>query len=97
MIVDCESQFDQIVFAFSDQFKTKYDQLVEAKNFNQCVMVLVKNVIAIIVDNWSFQTQPYTILSKMVDDSVKAQLLQLHIKLFGHQPLVKEVIYSCCF
>jgi hypothetical protein len=60
-------------------------------------MSLVKNVIATIVNNRSFQTQPYTILSKMVDDNVTAQLVQLHIKLIGHQPLVKEVIYSCCF
>lgn len=56
LIVDGESQFDQIVLIFSNQFKIEYDQLVEAKKFNQCVMVLVKNMIAIIVDNQSFQT-----------------------------------------
>jgi hypothetical protein len=72
MIVDGESQFDQIVLAFSNQFKTKNDQLVETKKINQCVMVLVKNVIATIVDNRSFQTQPFTILSKMIDDNAKA-------------------------
>ncbi len=34
------------VFIFGSLFKTIYDKLVEIKNVGQCVMVLVKNVIA---------------------------------------------------
>ncbi len=33
----------------------------------------------------------------MVDDDMKTWLFQLHNKLIGHQPLMKEVIYSCYF
>jgi hypothetical protein len=58
--------------------------LVEAKNYSQCAMVLIKNVIATIVGNWFLWTQPYTILSIVVDDNVKTWLLQLHTKLIGH-------------
>jgi hypothetical protein len=52
MIVDGEGQFNQDVLAFSNQSRKKYDQLVEAKNYSQCAMVLIKNVIATIVGNW---------------------------------------------
>jgi hypothetical protein len=52
MIADGESQFKyQDVFIFSNQFRIKYDQLVEAKNYSQCVMVLVKNVTRTIVSD----------------------------------------------
>jgi hypothetical protein len=71
--------------------------LVETKNYSQCVMVLVKNVTTIKINNWFLQTQPYTILSKEVDDNVRTQLFQLHTKLTSHQPHVKEAIYSCYF
>jgi hypothetical protein len=71
--------------------------LVEAKNYGQCAMVLVKNVTTTIVGDQFIQTQSFLILSKVVDDNVKAQLLQLHTKLISHQPHVREVTYSCCF
>jgi hypothetical protein len=31
----------------------------------------------------------------VVDDDMKTQLFQLHTKLIGNQPLVRELIYSC--
>jgi hypothetical protein len=39
MIADGESQFNQDVLTFSNQFRTEYDQLVEFKNSSQCAMV----------------------------------------------------------
>jgi hypothetical protein len=33
-----------IVLTYDNQFKTEYDELIEPKNVNQCVMVLMKNV-----------------------------------------------------
>lgn len=98
MIVDGEGQFKyQDFLIFSNQFRTKYDQLVEAKNSGQCAMVLAKNVTITIVSDRFLQTQPYAILSRVVDDNVKAQLLQVHTKLIGHQLPMREVIYSYCF
>jgi hypothetical protein len=83
MIVDGEGQFDQNVFVFGNQFKIEYDQLVEAKNSSQCVMVLVKNVTTIKINNRFLRAQPYTILSKGVDDNVRTQLFQLYTKLIA--------------
>jgi hypothetical protein len=51
MIVNGEGQFDQDVIVFGNQFRIEYNQLVKAKNSSQCVMVLVKNVIAITINN----------------------------------------------
>ncbi len=45
MVVDDEGEFDQDVLVFGSLFRTKYDQLVEIKNADQCAMALVKNVI----------------------------------------------------
>jgi hypothetical protein len=95
--MDGEGQFDQDVFVFGNQFKIEYNQLVKAKNSSQCVMVLVKNVTTITINNQFLRAQPYTILSKGVDDNVKTQLLQLHTKLTSHQPLVRKVIYYSYF
>lgn len=49
--MDGEGQFDQDVFVFGNQFKIEYNQLVKAKNSSQCVMVLVKNVTTITINN----------------------------------------------
>jgi hypothetical protein len=53
MIVGGEGQFDYDVLVFGNQFKTKYDQLVEIKNYSQYAMMLVKNVTTTISD-WFF-------------------------------------------
>ncbi len=58
-------------------------------------MVLVKIVIITTINNQFLQAQPYTIMSRVVDDDVKTQLLQLHTKLTSNQPLVRLIIYSC--
>jgi hypothetical protein len=51
----------------------KFDQ-----NVNQCVIMLVKNMITSTIDYLFFLTQPHTIFSKIVDEGVKPQLLQLY-------------------
>jgi len=45
LIIDREGEFDQNVLALGNNFKTKYQQLLEAYNGGQCVMVLINNVI----------------------------------------------------
>jgi hypothetical protein len=54
--------------------------LLEAKKIGQCVMVLMKNVIATTIDDRFFQAQPYIILFRVVDDDVREQLLPFHTK-----------------
>jgi hypothetical protein len=44
LIVDGEGEFDQDVFALGNNFKIEYEELFEAYNKNQCVMVFIKNV-----------------------------------------------------
>jgi hypothetical protein len=44
LIIDGEGEFDQDVFDFVNNFKTKYKQLLETYNGGQCDMVLIKNV-----------------------------------------------------
>jgi hypothetical protein len=51
MIVDGEGEFNQDVLVLGNQFKIKYDQLVEAKNYGRCAMVLVKNVTTTIISD----------------------------------------------
>jgi hypothetical protein len=56
MIADGESEFNQNILVLGNQFRIEYDQLVEAKNYGRCVMVLVKNVTTTIISNQFLQT-----------------------------------------
>jgi hypothetical protein len=40
-----EGEFNQDVFVMGNNFKIKYEQLLETYNASQCIMVLLKNVI----------------------------------------------------
>jgi hypothetical protein len=42
LIANGEDEFEHVVF--DNNFKTKYEQLLEAYDGGQCVMVLIKNV-----------------------------------------------------
>ncbi len=44
MITNEEGEFDQDIIAMGNNFKLKYEQLLEAYNRCQCAMVLIKNV-----------------------------------------------------
>lgn len=44
LMITNEGEFDQDVIAMGDNFKLKYEQLLEAYNGCQCAMVLIKNV-----------------------------------------------------
>jgi hypothetical protein len=45
LIIDGEGEFDQDIFTFNNNFRTKYEQFLEVYNGGQCAMVLIKNVI----------------------------------------------------
>ncbi len=42
-----KGEFNQDVFIMGNNFKIKYEQLLETYNACQCIMVLIKNVIGI--------------------------------------------------
>jgi hypothetical protein len=44
LIADGEGEFDQDVHDFGNNFKTKYEELLESYNEGQCDMALIKNV-----------------------------------------------------
>ncbi len=44
LIADGEGEFDQDIFVTSNNFKTKYEQLLEVYNGVHYAMVLIKNV-----------------------------------------------------
>jgi hypothetical protein len=44
LIINGKGEFDQDIIAFGNNFKIEYEQLLEAYNGSQCVMVLIKNV-----------------------------------------------------
>ncbi len=91
LIVDGESEFNQDVITFGNNFITKYDQLLEAYNGGQCVMLLIKNVTIISKGDWYLKKQHYTILTKVVDKATRVCLFQSHNKLSNVQPALKEV------
>jgi hypothetical protein len=76
-----EGEFHKDVFALGNNFKIEYDQLLEAYNEGQCVMLLIKNVTTTSKGYRYLKAQHYRILTKVVDKTTQAHLLQLHNKL----------------
>jgi hypothetical protein len=62
-----ENGFNQDVLTLANNFRTKYDQLFEAYNGGQCVMLLIKNVTTTSKGDQYLREQHYTILTKVVD------------------------------
>ncbi len=42
--VNGEGEFDQNILTFGNNFRTKYEQLLEVYNGSQSAMILIKNV-----------------------------------------------------
>ncbi len=91
LIVDGESEFNQDVITFCNNFKTKYDQLLEAYNGDQCVMLLIENVTTTSKRDQYLKEQHYTILTKVVDETTQICFFQLRNKLSNAQPALKEI------
>jgi len=60
------------------------NNFLKRTNGGHCGMVLIKNLI--------ITTQHYTILTKIMDEIIRAHLPQLHNKLSNAQSTIKEVI-----
>jgi hypothetical protein len=67
LIVNGESEFDQDVIAFGNNFITEYEQFLEVYNGSHCGMVLIKNVITTTKGDRYLKAKHYTILTKVVD------------------------------
>ncbi len=81
MITDGESEFDQDILTFGNNFKTEYEQLLKTYNGGRCVMVLIKNVAITSKGDQYLRTQQYTIFMKVIDEAIQVRLLKLHNKL----------------
>jgi hypothetical protein len=75
LIVDGEGEFDQDVFIISNNFKTKYEQLLEVYNGGHCAMVLIKNVTITTKGDRYLRAQHYIILTKVLDKVTQTCLL----------------------
>jgi hypothetical protein len=67
LIISGKCEFDQNVLALSNNYKTKYEQLLKAYNGRHCGMVLIKNMITKTKGDQYLKTQHYTIITKIVD------------------------------
>jgi hypothetical protein len=80
LIIDGKNEFDQDVLVLGNNFRIEYEQLLEAYNGGHCAMVLIKNVITTTKGYRYLKAQHYTILIKVMDETIRAHLLQLHNK-----------------
>ncbi len=69
MITHGQSEFDENVLVLGNNFRIKYEQVLEAYNGGQCAMVLIKNVTTTSKGNQYLRAHSYTILTKVVDKS----------------------------
>ncbi len=92
LIVDGDDEFDQDIFALRNNFRTEYEQLLKAytkghlcDGFNQeCDNNTNKRKLYL-------RAQHYTILTKVVNKTIRAHLLQFRNKLLSAQSAFKEV------
>ncbi len=74
-----------------NNFKTKYEQLLETYNEGQCKKVLIKNVVATSKINHFLKAQHSTISNKVVDEGVQPHLPYLHNNLSSTRLTLRKV------
>jgi len=70
LIVDGKGEFIQHILAFANNFRTKYEQFLEAYNGGHCGMVLIKNMTTTKKGDQYLRAQHYTILTKVMDEAI---------------------------
>jgi hypothetical protein len=68
-----EGEFDQDFFVVRNNFRTKYEQLLEVYNGGQCVMVLIKYVTTTSKGDQYLKAQHYKILTKVIDEIIQTR------------------------
>ncbi len=58
-----------------NNFKTKYEQILEVYNELQLVIFLINNVVTTSKRNRYLKTQHYTVFIKVIDESVQSDFL----------------------
>jgi hypothetical protein len=81
IIADGDSNSDNDIIALGPHFQKEYNQIVEAFNSGQCVMVLFKNIAISPTRDRYLCTDASTIISTVVDTFVQLQLQTIHNKL----------------
>ena len=71
IIADGYSDSDIDIIAFGPHFQKKYNQIVEAFNSSQCIMVLFKNIAISPTRDRYLRTDANTIISTVVDTFVQ--------------------------
>ncbi len=94
LIADGETENDNDVIALSHHFNKEYTQIVEAFNNGQCVMVLFKNVGVTQQGDRYLLTNASTIVSTVVDDFTRSQLVETHNKLCKSAPTSPREVCS---
>jgi len=68
LIVDREGEFEQHVLG--NNFKTDNEQLFEAYNGGQCIMVLIKNMVTMSKGDRYLRAQQYIVFIKIVEKAI---------------------------
>lgn len=94
VIADGFTESDNDIVALGPQFQKEYNQIVEAFNSGQCVMVLFKNLSVSQSGERYLRTEASTIISSVVDNFVQMQLQSIHNRLCSTTPAsTREVFY----
>jgi hypothetical protein len=75
LIANGGGEFDQHVLALSNNFRTEYEQFLEAYNGGHYGMVMIKNVTTTKKGDQYLKAQHHTILTKVVDKATQTCLL----------------------
>jgi hypothetical protein len=73
IIADGDNDNDNDIITLGPHFQKEYNQIVEAFNSGQCVMVLFKNITISYTGDRYLCTDPSTIISTVVDTFVQLQ------------------------
>jgi hypothetical protein len=79
------------VISIGTHLKEEYEHIVEIYQSGQCTMILMKNVTITKYGDRYLHADNFTILGKVVEEDVRARLIDLHNKFTGNQPPVREV------
>jgi hypothetical protein len=94
IIADGDNDNDNDIIALGPHFQKEYNQIVEAFNSGQCVMVLFKNITISSTGDRYLRTDPSTIISTVIDTFAQLQLQAIHNKLCTQaQTSSREVCY----
>jgi hypothetical protein len=67
LIVNGEGEFEQDILILNNNFKIDNEQLLEAYNGSQCIMVLIKNMVTMSKGDRYLRAQQYIIITKVVE------------------------------